>query len=269
MTQQSDGERIREQVREGYARIAQAGVWQKDGQAASSGCGCCGQEVNPNGLARQVGYSEADLAGLPEGANMGLSCGNLTAIAELKSGEVVLDLGSGGGFDVFLAGPRVGPTGRVIGVDMTPDMLSKARRNIAAYRERTGLNNVEFRLGEIEHLPVADNSIDAAISNCVINLSPDKPAVFREAFRVLKHGGRVSISDVVTEGEFSPELRAQTDKWADCVTGAIDADVYTSMMREAGFTDISVVDKVSADTVINPQSGMPRVFSARITARKP
>ena len=161
-------EQIRETVREGYGQIARTG-----GSCCPSSC--CGSGA-PEQLARGVGYSEADLAVLPEGANMGLSCGNPTAIASLRPGEVVLDLGSGGGFDVFIAGPKVGPSGRVIGVDMTPDMVSKARQGIAAYKKHTGLDNVEFRLGEIEHLPAADNSVDLVISNCVLNLSPDKPA---------------------------------------------------------------------------------------------
>jgi ubiquinone/menaquinone biosynthesis C-methylase UbiE len=177
----------------------------------------------------------------------------------------VLDLGSGGGIDCFLAVRQVGETGKVIGVDMTPDILARANANKA----RLGVNNVEFRQGQIEALPVGDNSVDVVMSNCVINLSPDKPAVFREAYRVLKPGGRVSISDVVTEGEFSPELRAQTDKWAECVSGAIDVDRYTGMMRDAGFVDIQVVDKTAGDESVPAQPGMPRVYSARITARKP
>jgi arsenite methyltransferase len=158
----------------------------------------------------------------------------------------------------------VGETGRVIGVDMTPDILARANANKA----RLGVSNVEFRQGQIEALPVEDNTVDIVMSNCVINLSPNKPAVFREAYRVLKPGGRVSISDIVTEGEFSPELRAQTDKWAECVTGAIDVAQYTGMMREVGFVDITVVDKV-IDSETKPQPGMPRIYSARITARKP
>jgi len=152
----------------------------------------------------------------------------------------------------------------VIGVDMTPDMLAKANANKA----KMGVTNVEFRKGQIEALPVEDNSVDVIMSNCVINLSPDKASVFREAIRVLKPGGRVSISDIVTEGEFSAELRAQTDKWAECVTGAIDVNEYTGMMRTAGFTDIEVVDRTDATGIIARESGMPRIFSARITGRK-
>ncbi|MCX5644999.1 MAG: methyltransferase domain-containing protein, partial [Phycisphaerae bacterium] len=170
-------ERIRETVREGYGKIAKTG-----GTCGSASC--CGSGTAKQ-VAHVVGYSDADLAALPEGANMGLSCGNPTALASLKAGEVVLDLGSGGGFDVFIAGQKVGPAGRVIGVDMTPDMVSKARHGISAYKERTRLDNVEFRLGEIEHLPVIDASVDVVISNCVLNLSPDTPQVWHEIGRVL------------------------------------------------------------------------------------
>ena len=187
------------------------------------------------------------------------------SIASLKAGETVLDLGSGGGIDCFLAAKQVGDTGYVIGVDMTPEMLMKANEN----KIKMGVNNVEFRRGQIEALPVQDNSIDIIMSNCVINLSPDKPAVFSEAIRALKPGGRVSISDIVTEGDFSAELRADAAKWAECVTGAIDAEIYTGMMREAGFTDIQIVDKTNADGIIERQPGMPRIYSARITAYKP
>jgi SAM-dependent methyltransferase len=242
MTARQDGERIRETVREGYARIAQAGVRKNDKPTCASSC-CCGEGVDPNGLARQVGYSEADLAALPEGANMGLSCGNPTAIAALKSGEVVLDLGSGGGFDVFLAGPRVGPTGRVIGVDMTPDMLAKARRNIAAYRERTGLDNVEFRLGEIEHLPVADASVDVVISNCVINLSPDKAQVWREIARVLKPGGRVAVSDLALLKPLPPAVAQMVEALVGCVAGAVLVEETERMVREAGLVDVRLERK--------------------------
>jgi len=186
-------------------------------------------------------------------------------IASLNAGETVLDLGSGGGIDCFMAAKRVGETGKVIGVDMTPSMLAKANAN----KSKMGVQNVEFRQGQIEALPVDANSVDVIMSNCVINLSPDKAAVFAEAFRVLKPGGRIAVSDIVTEGTFTPELRAQTDKWAECVTGAIDAELYTGAIRNAGFIDIQIVDKVNADAIVTWQTGMPRLFSARITARKP
>src|SRR6266404_5285636 len=183
METETNAENVRQTVRDGYGKIAQ-----KD-NGCCSGVSCCGSNVEDSTqLAQYVGYSSEELAALPEGANMGLSCGNPTAIASLKPGEVVLDLGAGGGFDVFIAARKVGSAGRAIGVDMTPEMLAKARKNIAAYRDRSGFENVEFRLGEIEHLPVADNSIDVVISNCVINLSPDKPQVWREISRVLKPG---------------------------------------------------------------------------------
>jgi ubiquinone/menaquinone biosynthesis C-methylase UbiE len=177
----------------------------------------------------------------------------------------VLDLGSGGGIDCFLAARQVGVEGHVIGVDMTPAMLAQARANM----ERLGAANIEFRQGQIEALPVADNSVDVVMSNCVINLSPDKPAVFREALRVLRPGGRLAISDIVTEGGFSPELRADLSRWAECVTGAMDVDDYTELMRQAGFVEIVVADKRSAAEIVPVQPGMPQLYSARITAVKP
>jgi SAM-dependent methyltransferase len=194
-------------------------------------------------LAKGLGYDDADLAKLPDGADMGLSCGNPTALASLKSGEVVLDLGSGGGFDVFIAGEKVGTAGRAIGVDMTPEMVSKARDNTAAYRERTGLDNVEFRLGEIEHLPVADGSVDAIVSNCVINLSPDKPQVWREMFRVLKPGGRVAVSDIALLKPLPGEVVELVSAMVGCVAGAVLVADTERMAEEAGFADISLTPK--------------------------
>ena len=238
-----DAESVREHVRAGYAEIARAGA------PANTGCGCgpsscCGPSVpTADDLARRVGYSGSDLAGLPEGANLGLSCGNPTALAALQAGETVLDLGSGGGFDVFLAGPRVGPTGRVIGVDMTPEMVSNARRNTAAYRQRTGLDNVEFRLGEIEHLPVADNSVDVVISNCVINLSPDKPQVWREIARALKPGGRVAVSDLALLRPLPTQIQEMVRAWVGCVAGASLVAETEQYVREAGLTDIRLEQK--------------------------
>jgi arsenite methyltransferase len=202
---------------------------------------------------------------LTDVTSLSLGCGDPVSIASLKPGETVLDLGSGGGIDCFLAARQVGESGYVIGVDMTPDMLDKANSSKA----KMGITNVEFRQGQIEALPVDDDSIDVILSNCVINLSPDKAAVFAEAFRVLKPGARVSISDIVTEGEFSDELRADAAKWADCVTGAISIDAYTGLMREAGFVDIEVVNRFDASGIVDQEPGMPTIISARITAIKP
>lgn len=225
---------------------------------------CCGDNSADCGCNTTL-YDANLLEGLPvDVTGLSLGCGDPVSIASLKPGEVVVDLGSGGGIDCFLAARQVGETGYVIGVDMTPEMLMKANAN----KVKMGVNNVEFRRGQIEALPVTDNSVDVIMSNCVINLSPDKPAVFREALRALKPGGRVSISDIVTEGEFSAEMRADASKWAECVTGAIDADVYIGMMRDAGFTNIQIVDKSSAERIVERKEGMPRIFSARITAYK-
>jgi AhpD family alkylhydroperoxidase len=232
-----DKEKIRESVREGYGKIAKSG----------SGCGCGSASCCGSGAAEQVaksvGYSEAELAVLPEGANMGLSCGNPTAIAALKPGEVVLDLGSGGGFDAFIAGPKVGPTGRIIGVDMTADMVSKARQGIATYRKHTGLDNVEFRLGEIEHLPVADAGVDVVISNCVLNLSPDKPQVWREVARVLKPGGRVAISDLALLKPLPQEIKDMIESLIGCIAGAVLVDETHAMAEAAGLEEIQLRSK--------------------------
>ncbi|NLX10958.1 MAG: arsenite methyltransferase [Chloroflexi bacterium] len=206
-------------------------------------------------------YDASLLADLPaDVTNLSLGCGDPVTIASLQPGEVVLDLGSGGGIDCFMAARQVGPSGHVIGVDMTPDMLDKAN----AAKARMGVTNVEFRAGQIEALPVEDNSIDVIMSNCVINLSPDKAAVFRESFRVLKPGGRIAISDIVTQGglPMAPDLQS----WAACVAGAIDVNDYTGLMRAAGFEQIEVVDKRADNgTSITPAS----IFSARIVAHKP
>ncbi len=190
-----------------------------------------------------MGYTQAELAELPEGANMGLSCGNPTAVASLQPGEVVLDLGSGGGFDVFIAGRKVGPTGRAIGVDMTPEMLDKARNNTAAYRQSTGFDNVEFRLGEIEHLPLPDCSVDVVISNCVINLSPDKPQVWREIARVLRPGGRVAVSDLSLRKPLPPAIVQMVEALVGCVAGAVSIDDTLRMAREVGLDDVEVEEK--------------------------
>ncbi len=233
---------VREQVREGYAKIAKTGS--SCCAPTDSGGGCCGGvDFTPEALAAAIGYSSQDLAATPEGANMGLSCGNPTALASLRPGEVVLDLGSGGGFDCFVAGPKVGATGRVIGVDMTPEMLSKARRNTASYRAQTGLDNVEFRLGEIESLPVADSSVDVVISNCVLNLSPDKARVWREIARVLKPGGRIAVSDLALLRPLPDSVKADIEALIGCIAGAVLVDETRAMATAAGLTDITLTPK--------------------------
>jgi SAM-dependent methyltransferase len=226
----AQGEKIRQTVRDGYAEIAQKGR------------GCCGNS-KPTEFAQAIGYCQDELEALPEGANMGLSCGNPTVIANLKQGQVVLDLGSGGGFDCFIAAKKVGATGLVIGVDMTAEMISKSRKSISVFAEKTGLNNVEFRLGEIEHLPVADNSIDVVISNCVINLSPDKEQVWNEIARVLKLGGKACVSDLALKEELPCEVKTIVEALVGCISGAIRIDKTLKMMKDAGLTDIKTNEK--------------------------
>jgi len=245
-----DEDALRSQVREGYAGIARAGGWSaaQIGVDAQSCCtpggGCCGPATfTPNQLAQAIGYSQRELSFAPEGANMGLSCGNPTAIASLCAGETVLDLGAGGGFDCFIAGAKVGAQGRVIGVDMTPEMVSKARRNIEGYTKQTRLANVEFRLGEIENLPVADASVDVVISNCVLNLSPDKPRVWREVARVLKPGGRVAVSDLALLKPLPEAVRADVEALVGCVAGAVLVDETRAQAEAAGLSDIVLHSK--------------------------
>ena len=258
---------IRQNVRESYASVAEA-------DDAGCGCGvptsCCGTAPDTDELfSVRLGYSEQDLAGVPAGADMGLGCGNPKAIANLKAGETVMDLGSGGGFDCFLAAREVGDSGRVIGVDMTPQMVNKARSNA----RKAALGNVEFRLGEIEFLPVADNSIDVIISNCVINLSPDKAQVFRDAFRVLKPGGRLAISDVVASCELPDSIRNDLELHAACVAGASQIEELERYLRDAGFEQISVEPKDESREFIRdwaPGRGVEDlVVSASIEAVKP
>ncbi len=238
---------VREQVRKGYSAIAKKGVFTtvlEDASGCAPGGGCCGgTALDVERLVSSIGYSKDELASTPESANMGLSCGNPTTIASLKPGDVVLDLGSGAGFDVFIAGPKVGATGRVIGVDMTAEMILKARQNLAIYTERSGLKNIEFRLGEIEHLPVADQSIDVVISNCVINLSPDKPQVWKEIARVLKPGGRVSISDLALLKPLPEGVLAMVEALIGCVSGASLVTEIEQMIVTAGLHDLKLVAK--------------------------
>jgi len=228
------GEDIRKTVREGYAEIAR-----KDSSCCSPASSCCGNASQAVSISKSIGYSEEEMAAVPEGANLGLGCGNPTALASLKKGEIVLDLGSGAGFDAFLAANRVGETGMVIGVDMTPDMLEKARANA----EKGGYKNVGFRLGEIENLPVADNLVDVIISNCVINLSTDKQHVFKEAFRVLKPGGRLMVSDIVLLKEPPDYIRESAAAYIGCISGAMLKDAYLKAIEKAGFHNVNVIDE--------------------------
>lgn len=258
---------IREAVRSRYGEIA---------KQETSGCGCsilsscCG---TPSGsvekMSRAAGYTSEQIESVPEGANMGLGCGNPQAIASLKPGETVLDLGSGGGFDCFLAAKTVGESGQVIGVDMTADMVGKARRNA----EKMGVKNVEFRLGEIEHLPVADDSVDVIISNCVINLSPEKINVFREAWRVLKPGGRLAILDVVALQALPAEIKNDLSLISGCVGGSEEIDVIEKTLEEAGFRDIQINPRNESRESIREwfpgRSLEDYVTSATIEAKKP
>src|SRR5438270_7809710 len=226
------------------------------GSVAVGNTGCCGSSATPRDASCGVGYSETELASLPEGADLGLGCGNPQALAAMRPGEVVVDLGSGAGIDCFLAAQRVGPTGRVIGVDMTHEMLAKARTNAA----RVGAANVEFRLGEIEHLPIADNIADVVISNCVINLVPDKEPVYREAFRVLKPGGRIAIADVVNTAPLPPELASDTTLLCTCLAGAATTGQIGDWLRAAGFTDVQIMIKPGSREFVEswaPRRGIP------------
>ncbi|KPK71244.1 MAG: arsenite S-adenosylmethyltransferase [Acidithiobacillales bacterium SM23_46] len=234
MSAEQTDDTVRQAVRQTYGEVAKRGE-------PSCGCSpspCCGETPAnlPQAVSSKLGYSAEELQAVPEGANMGLGCGNPQAIAALKPGETVVDLGSGGGFDCFLAARQVGESGRVIGVDMTPEMVSRARENAA----KAGHANVEFRLGEIEHLPVADASVDVIISNCVINLSPDKPNVFRDAHRVLKPGGRLAVTDVVATAPLPDKVKKDLALHAACVAGAAQIEEVRSMLEEAGFTHIRI-----------------------------
>lgn len=227
---------ITKSVRENYAGVAKQASPCCAPSANSASCGC--SSASPS-VSKAIGYSDEDMASVPDGANLGLGCGNPIALASLKEGEVVLDLGSGAGFDCFLASQKVGSTGKVIGVDMTPEMLDRARENV----RKGEYKNVEFRLGEIENLPVADNSVDAIISNCVINLSVDKPRVFSEAFRVLKPGGRVMVSDIVLLQALPDFVRNSVSAYVGCVAGAMRIDEYVNTIRRAGFKEVKIVEE--------------------------
>ena len=222
-----DKEKTKKVVKEAYGNIAQR----------QKSCGCCGPDTAQ--YAKSIGYSEEELKSVPEESNLALGCGNPTALASLKEGEVVLDLGSGAGFDCFLAASRVGPKGKVIGVDMTPEMLEKARENA----KKNGIENVEFRPGEIENLPVEDSSVDVVISNCVINLSADKPRVFQEIHRVLKSGGRVAISDIALLKELPKKIRENAEAYVSCLAGAMLVHEYKKLVESSGLKDVKVTEK--------------------------
>jgi SAM-dependent methyltransferase len=253
MMTNSSSEAIHEAVQEHY---------RKEAEKFSSGC--CGTKA-PCDCSSSKNYSESELRGLPENlADVSLGCGNPVSEIDIREGDTVMDLGSGGGLDCFLAAQRVGAKGKVIGVDMTPEMIAKAQANAV----KAGISNVEFRLGQIESIPAAECEVDVIISNCVINLSPDKPAVFREMYRVLKQGGRVAVSDIVTNGPMSPLVAKSLENWAGCIVGALDVEEYRRELTAAGFREVEV--KPEHTTPLAPFAerlpGMP--YSALITAKK-
>lgn len=229
-------EKIKKAVREGYAEVAKT-----DSTCYTAPGSCCGGADLAKDISRNIGYTDEDIEAVPDGANLGLGCGNPVALASLEKGDVLLDLGSGAGFDSFIAARQVGRKGRVIGVDMTPEMLDKARENA----RKGGYDNVEFRLGEIEHLPVADNSVDVIISNCVINLVPDKKAVFNDAFRVLKPGGRLMVSDIVLLKELPAAIKESVSAYVGCLAGAVMKDEYIGAIESAGFANVEITEDKS------------------------
>lgn len=266
---QKQADEIRQKVRESYTEVAEASNEGGECGAASSCCGVSSDAAINTLVSTRLGYSEDDLSAVPKGADMGLGCGNPRAIASIQLGETVLDLGSGGGFDCFLAATETGNEGHVIGVDMTPTMISKARDNASKGK----FDHVEFRLGEIENLPLADNTVDVIISNCVINLSPNKPRVFTEAFRTLKEGGRLAISDVVASTELPDELREDLQLYSGCMAGASMISDLEQILVDVGFTDIRIAPKDESKDFIKdwaPGRGIEDyVLSATIEAVKP
>ncbi len=261
MEKQKDIKKI---VQASYGKIAETN--------GSCGCGssgsCCGGPVSATETSQKLGYCAEDLASIPQDANLGLGCGNPTAFASLREGETVLDLGSGAGIDCFMAARKVGEKGQVIGVDMTPEMIKKARNNA----EKGNYHNVEFRLGEIENLPVADNSVDVVISNCVINLSPDKKKVFQEVFRVLKPGGRIMVSDMVLLKELSDELKGSIEAHVACIAGAILKEEYLCMIRDSGFIEVQTADEPTSavENVVGGADDLITVItSIRVSGVKP
>ncbi len=261
MTTDNEKDHIRDEIRKRYAETADS-----CGCAGASCCSSTGAEAAE--VSEKLGYSKDELEALPVDSNMGLGCGNPIAIASLKEGETVVDLGSGGGIDCFLASLKVGDTGHVIGIDMTPQMLSKARQAV----EEGGFVNVDFRLGEIEHLPIANGTVDVIISNCVINLSPDKPQVLRDAYRVLKDGGRIAISDVVTIGDLPESVSNDLNAYAGCIAGSVSVSLYEEMLKEAGFSKIEIcINEASGEFIKDwfPGTGVEEyVRSATIEAVK-
>jgi len=252
---------IKKIVRDGYAKA----VTQKTSCCSTSSC--CGSTSKAKDMSKTVGYSDAEMNAVPEGANLGFGCGNPVALASLKEGDVVLDLGSGAGFDAFLSAQRVGKTGRVIGVDMTPEMVAKAKENA----KKGEYSNVEFRLGEIEKLPVEDNSIDVIISNCVINLSPDKETVFKEGHRVLKSGGRLMVSDLVLAKDLPKEIKGSIEAYVGCLAGAIKKDEYLKLITMAGFNEVKVISEssYSVDAMFdNLEFAQDAVVSIKVSALK-
>jgi len=255
-------EKIRKMVREGYAKIAKKKTSCCTAPTAPCGCSMSTSEE----ISRKIGYSEEDINSVPEGANLGLGCGNPVALASLKEGETVLDLGSGGGFDCFLAAKKVGKTGKVIGVDMTPEMIDKARKNA----RRGKYQKVEFRLGEIENLPVADSTIDIVISNCVINLSPNKKRVFKEAFRALKPGGRLMVSDIVLLKKLPESIKKSVQACIGCLSGAEMKDRYLQTIRDAGFQRVEIIEenRFPVENIANDPTAQAIVKVSEITPEK-
>lgn len=257
----NDADKIKKNVKEGYAKALS-----QEHSCCGSGS-CCGHVTQAADISKKVGYSDSELKAVPEGANLGFGCGNPVALASLREGDVVLDLGSGAGFDAFLSAQRVGETGRVIGVDMTPEMIAKATENA----KKSSYTNVEFRLGEIEKLPIEDNSIDVVISNCVINLSPDKERVFKEAYRVLKTGGRLMVSDLVLAKDLPKEIKNSVEAYVGCLAGAIKKEEYLSFIEQAGFRDVKVMGESSypVDAMFdNFKAAQDAIVSIKVAAIK-
>lgn len=258
---------IKKTVREGYAKVAKNNTpcCGSSGSESSGSCDC-GPSVDQESVSKAIGYSKEELEALPEGADLGLGCGNPTALASIEEGETVIDLGSGAGIDCFLAAKKVGKDGKVIGVDMTPEMLDRARSNA----KNGNVKNVEFRLGEIDNLPVADNTADLIISNCVINLAPDKKRVFEEAFRILKPGGRVMISDIVLLGELPEALKASKEAYVGCISGAILKEDYLQTIKDAGFERVEVVSEATfpVEDVISGENAQKILKDANLTTKE-